>query len=386
MAPPLTYYLENADSVSVGPAGFTLQSGKSSALLYLLGDSYPTGQVLMQDVIDSITQILGSVNTAKSVSGALNRTLPLAHPLFPWLYASGLSVRGLGQAYKEAGQPLLEAAPLPFFSAYPNYEYNVEFTPRPYVLAQDTSVPLVPVSFYDKSSGTVAVKGTIAAEWVRYTNWWYDRKFESITARQGFMKFRLANSGTANNIPYSDMPKLFLPDSILHIVWHQVPYRYVYSSNSYIDGLIGYVNQNKWTTWNPGELLYIGYTAKPYTPPVQELDSIYTGTTGFIYSAEKWVDIELLFMRTKRKIGAAAELYNNPVNGTVGQGYWVQGGWNLMPWLGDRLYHYATAEQLTPAGNSDTDKTQWAPLFNSAEFALLFTDPDAPGAYQLNLP
>lgn len=93
-----------------------------------------------------------------------------------------------------------------------------------------------------------------------------------------------------------------------------------------------------------------------------------------------------LFLRTKRKIGSPGEVFNLLGGTSVGQGYWTQAGWNLLPWLGDRLYHYATAEQLTPAGNSDTDQTQWAPLFNSAEFALLFTDPDASGAYRLNLP
>lgn len=383
MAPQLTYYAENADSISVGPAGFTLQSGKSSALLYLLGSNYQTGFVSIGDITPAVTQILGGLNTSSS-NGKINRTLPLAHPLYPWLYASGVTVKGFGQGYKQPNQQQLEAPPLPNFTAYPNYEFNVEFTPRPYVVAQDATVPIINVSFYDKNNATAGspASGNIAAEWVRYTNWWYDRKFESITARQGFMKFRLANSGSANNVPYSDMPKLFLPDSILHIIWHQVPYRYVYSSNSYIDGLIGYINQNKFTTWQPGELLYIGYVAKPYTPPVQELDSINTGTTGFIYSAEKWVDVEFLFMRTKRKIGASGELFNNPANGTVGKPYWIQAGWNLLPWLGDRLYHYATGEGASP----DTDKTQWAPLFNSAEFALLFTDPDARGAYQLNLP
>lgn len=353
-----------------------LTGGRATLPMYLLGSNYQTGQVTLTDVPAAITEILGGVNTAAG-DGRLKRTLPIAHPFFPWMYASGINpVRGLGQAYKFPSQPQLEAPPLPDFSAYPNYEFTVEFTPRPYVIAQDASVPLLQnKTFYNTANAAQTV--FFAGEWVRFANWWYERKFESLTARQGFMKFRSQNAtGPPNvqSVTYADMPRLFMPDSILHIIWHQVPYRYIYSTNSYIDNLIGYINQNAWTVWNPGELLYIGYTAIPYTPPVQQLDAQYTGTTGSIYSAEKWVDVNMMFLRTKRNLNSNNELLNS-----TGNRNWIQAGWNLLPWLGDRNFHYATTVGPSP----DTDATKWRPLFQSTEFGLLFTDPDAVGAFQI---
>lgn len=381
MAPSLTFFAENADSISTAHASFSMSGGShATQTLYLSGDNYEDGAVPLEDVIESISIILGEVNTLPTY-GIIDRSLPLAHPLYPWLYASSVGIRGYGQPYKAISQIPMEAPPLPNMTAYRSYEFNVDFTPRPYVVASNASVPLLPVVFYDASGLPIPVE--VGAEWVRFTNWWYDRKFESITARQGQMRFRLANGGTVANVPFVDMPKLFLPDSVLHILWHQVPYRYIYSENSYLDGLIGYINQNKFTTWEPGELLYIGYNAKPYTPPVQELDAINTGTTGFIFSAEKLVDVELLFLRTKRKLGSAGELYNSPTIGTVGLPYWIQAGWNLAPNVADRLFHYVTT--VDTSTKLDTDSTRWKPLFNSAEFSLLFSDPDAT-LYALDLP
>lgn len=369
----LSFFAEQADSVSQSTAGFSLHEGKASLPLYLFGSQYQSGQAALTDVQSAITTILGNVNTAKA-DGRLQRTLPVAHPLYPWLYASSINrIFGFGVPYKNPGQSQLEAPAMPNFTAYPNYEFAVEFTNRPYVLAQDASVPLLTSqTFYD----TIGTKQTtnIAGEWVRYANWWYERKFDSLTARQGFLRFRAANGGAVNNVHYPDMPRLFLPDSVLHVVWHQVPYRYITSTNSFIDNLLGYVNQNNFTIWKPGELLYIGYTAIPYTPPVQQLDQQYTGQTGYIYSAEKWVDVEFMFLRTKRKIASPGELY-----GSLSNKNWIQAGWNLLPWLQDRLFHYATTVGASP----DTDQSKWNPLFLSTEFGLLFTDPDAPNVYQV---
>lgn len=378
MAPPLTYYLENADSVQQGGAGFRMDGGKADATLYLMGSSYPEGITLLPDLPQAVSQIIGATSTAVG-SGTLNRTLPLAHPLYPWLFASGVKIRGFGTPYKaDSAAAFAEAIGLPYFTAYPNYEFNVEYTPRPYVVAGDNSIPLVPSAWAD-NNGTVWPV-SVAAEWMRYANWWYDRKFESITCRQGQMKFRAADGSVVNGVPYADMPRLFMPDSILNIIWHQVPYRYITSPNSYIDGLIGLINQRPFTTWYPGELLYIGYTAKPYTPPVQNVDAFYTGTTGFIYSAEKLADVHLQFLRTKRYIVDSSELFA-PNPGTANA---IQAGWNLQPWLKDRLFHYVSSSPLGEIGNPVIPDSDWKPLFNSTELGLLFTDPDAPLAFNLN--
>lgn len=370
MTPPLSYYSENADSVNVGAAGFQLTNAKATATYYLLGEEYPSGQVTTSDIPDAITQIIGGTSTDIG-DGTLERTLPLAHPLYPWLYADGVTIRGFGAGYMYSGAQELEAPPFPDFTAYPNYQFDVQFTPRSYVIASDASVPTVPLSFYNTAGEEQ--EADVAGEWVRYTDWWYERKFESITSRQGQMMFRTETGNPPNGICYSDMPKLFLPDSLLKIVWYQIPYRYIYSENSYIDGLIGFINQNVFTTWPVGSLLYIGYTAKRYTPPVQELSQIYTGSTGYVYSAEKLCDVELLFLRTKRTLPSDGEAI------TPSNPNWVVAGWNLLPWLVDRKFHYATSF----SGANPTETSSWTPMFPSTELSLLFTDPDAAGAFQV---
>jgi hypothetical protein len=343
--------------------------------MYLLGESYPSGLVTLSDIPIAITQIIGGVSTDIG-DGHLSRELPLAHPFFPWLYASGTpTIKGFGQGYQANSLPTLEAAPFPQFTAYPNYEFDVGFESRPYVIAGDSSVPKVNLDFYDTLGGHQTTFQA-AAEWVRYTDWWYERKFDSITCRQGFFALRsqIATFNGQTSVPFADMPRLFLPDSLLKIVWYQVPYRYITSTNSYIDGLVGTINQNDFTNWKVGKLLYIGYTAHRYTPPVQRIDQVFTGSSGFIFSAEKWCDVEFLFLYTRRKLSTSGELLNN-----IGNPNNVQAGWNLLPWMVDRNFHYGT----TVGPNPDTDPTKWRPLFQSAEFALLFTDPDAQGVFQV---
>ena len=122
-----------------------------------------------------------------------------------------------------------------------------------------------------------------------------------------------------------------------------MPYRYLTSVNSYLNYYGGYINQNAWMNWKPGELLYMGYKPIRYTPPVQGLVQLNTGSSGYVNSSEKWCDIELTFLRTSRKLSNAAEKY-----GSLRNGNWIQAGHNLLPWAGDRKFHYATRQAAGP--------------------------------------
>ncbi len=79
---------------------------------------------------------MGSVSTEVG-NGALTRNLPLAHPLYGWLFASSVNIKGCGQGYKFPGLTGTETTPFPNMTAYPNYMFHVEFTLRPYVVAPD---------------------------------------------------------------------------------------------------------------------------------------------------------------------------------------------------------------------------------------------------------
>lgn len=365
----LSQYNVAVDSTSPESATFTLSSARAVMPLYLLSSDLghdPT----VQDIQDAIQQILGGLTSTNSTDGRLTRTPPLAHPQYNWLYASAISnIRGIGAPVKTAAGAALEVPSLPNLALYPNYEFIVEFTPRPYVVAKDASIPLLKgQKFYDESNTQQTT--VIAAEWIRYAWWQPLPQYDSITARFGQMVFQTQSGGEPQNIPFPGMPRLFLPNQILKIYWSQVPLRYIYSSNSFLTRFGGYVNQTTFTTWKPGQLLYLGCTPKPYTPPVQQLDSLNFGSSGFIVSAEKWCDIEMNFLLTTRQV------QDGPT--PTANGNFIATGHNVHPWPGSTTttggFFYATVK----SGLSAKQK----PVYPSTEFGLLFTDPDAPNVYQ----
>ena len=112
-----------------------------------------------------------------------------------------------------------------------------------------------------------------------------------------------------------------------------------------------------------GSLLFTGLSTRPYTPPVPTLD-LFEG----VYSAEKLCDVEFNFEYTNRSNGGATPTISNP--------NWIAAGHNLLPWLYDRKFYYATATPFIRPPATDTDPSVWAPTYESFPFQLLFTDPD----------
>lgn len=362
MAFKLTY-LEDVDDVSPGSAGCSVESAHAS-IPYLL--SAPSAN----DLQTAITEILGTVDTSTG-DGRLKRTLPMAHPVFPYWYASSIgNIKGYGNPTKTNAQPKLECASVAQFALYKQYKLDVEFTPRPYAVLADKSISLKKSQTWYDTDGTTKTN-TFVGEWNRFTDFEPHPQNDNITAQQGTMIFHTASNTSPGgatpsaSVQFSGMPRLFLPNQLIQFTWYQVPYRYISSSKSWIATMMGKVNQNDWYQWDAGELLYLNYKPKRYTPPVQAENLWIPGA----FSTEKLCNIEFTFLGTSRTGSdvPVGDLAAKPALQTANHN-WVAAGHNLLPWLKTRKFYYADFPDSTAANR--------VPTWLSFPFELLFTDPD----------
>lgn len=299
---------------------------------------------------DTLEAFVGSVDTVAG-EGGLARTLPLAHPRFPWLFCDRIaSVRGLGNHTLTSAASDLEAPAATQYAEYDNYRVQVEFTPRPYAVLPDTDIVLGTSTWTDENGNTQTVRS--ATEWERFTEWMEDPITEVITAQNGSLKFA-TSAGDPNNIPVPGGPIMRAPRVDIVCRWHQVPYRYITSSNSYLKRYQGFINQFAWAGYPAGSLLFKGTRVPKLNPPPFPARVRAYGTTTF--SIERIATIELLFEyvnRTQSNVPAAASAN------------YITSGHNLLPWFGDRKFYYVVG-----TGN--------VPTYFSVEFSALFADPDA---------
>lgn len=341
-------FIEYVQSTSPGAASFAMEGGRATLLLDVIGPA--------DNLEEAITELLGACK-AKG-DGRLERTLPKAHPLFPWLFCERINnIQGMGpDADDTPAEPELEAPSLSSYQGYSRYRLTCEFTPRPYAVLPDSEVEVSSSSYYTDAGGSTS--STVAQEWVRFLDVQADAKPELATAQQGEMVF-LTNAGTTppHNVSFPGFPRIYLPNGQVRMRWYQVPERYVSSRNSNLKKYIGRVNQTGFDQWEAGELLYLGYTQRRYTPPIP--DRVANNNDNTIFTAEKLVDLELTFEETVRTIGSAW----TPSNAS-----WVAGGHNLQPFLRDQKFYFA--------GRKSSTASERLPTFLSFQIGLLFTDPD----------
>ena len=362
-------FLEKIDGVAPATVSFDLQHGRATLPLYVrvnrtqtaaaagLADQNADSPVLPIDLIGAPQTILGGVDTSIG-TGRLTRLLPFAHPQWPWLYASAVSsVRGIGTPAKATSISPLEAEPLPYFSLYPIYEFTVEFTTRNYAVLPDDEIFVIdfPTPWTDLNN-IEAVPGDqfYATEWWRFTEYQVAPQTDWATSNIGSdFIFQTLSGNSPGSTVFPAMPRMLMPNDVVKMTWHQVPYRYFSSPNSWLRLLRGYINQFAWYDWEAGELLYLSCNPIRYTPPILQPIQWIEGTT----TVEKWATMELTFLSTRRvgqDLPASAPSAN-----------YIIGGHNLLPWHGNRKFYYTKSN------------TTSAPSFYSAPFELLWTDPDA---------
>src|SRR5689334_18152039 len=125
--------IEKTETQSPSTAGCSLDGGKAlSSYLF-------TGPQSGADVRSGIVEILGSVPSVAmpTSTGAINRQNPIAHPIFTYWYAESIAnIKDVGRfTVQQADDPLDPLTPtVGAYPLYNQYEYQVQFGPRPYAV------------------------------------------------------------------------------------------------------------------------------------------------------------------------------------------------------------------------------------------------------------
>lgn len=338
------------------------QDGSKGTLGFILSEE-ASGFIDNTELQTQITAIIGTTSVDVSSDGRLKRTPPYADSIFPFLFADKINnlqpVPNAVPNQVDANQEL-EVPTFGLQTQFKKWQCSVDFLPRPYPVATDDFISTLEGSWYIDSGAQETF--TYATEWERYVDWQFFPSDDVISQAKGTMTFN-SSYVNVNGKQYAAMPRLPLPDGILKLYWVGVPLRYVTSANSYITRWRGRINQKAWTgpagPMGAGSLLYLAYTPRKYTPPIQATDELFPG----IFSTEKLCNIEMTFLYTSRTL-ATGETPNTPPN----NGHYVVGGHNLLP-HNDKLFHYAVVAPV--AVNS-------VPTWLSFPIELMFTDPDCP--------
>lgn len=351
-------YEDVADgSVEGARVGFSPEGGKTERIWQITPDD-------ITDLVESFPIIVGKCEYDASSNGKLTRTLPLADPLYPWLYASALNgIQGYGQYDAIDADPQLEAPTFEKGAFWSHYRLGVESLPRPFPVLPDHYIPSNTGTWYPETDpGTTPEQYVYAEEQRRFCTWDMVPQSDYVTQQKGSMKFN--SDDAANSHIFQAMPRYYLPNSLYTVTWYYVPIRLIISAKSYIMRWRGRVNQNAMTgpdglRFEPGELLYLNFSQKMFTPPVQTVVNL--GGYSKIISTEKFAHITFQFLFTRRKLFSSPSVAPTNLN-------FVVGGHNLLPWM-DGNFRYAEVS---------TDSTR-RPTWLSAPLETLFTDCDTDG-------
>src|SRR5215831_9770497 len=379
---------ETGDGRSSSEAAFSFKDAHTVRTWFM---ENPLGRDSMIYGIDAfdlqfiIKNVLGSTDypVNQGAPGRLARVLPLADPLYPWLYASNIqSIKGVGVAQQQQAQLNTNLATFPGYGLFPNYEIICDCTYRPYPVSPDESITTYDLTWID--SGNLSQTSHIYPEWNRFTDFDIIPQEEWIEQQRGQAYFQTGSGNEpGNGASALQSVRMLMPNDVLRLLWVGVPLRYILSSNSYLVRFRGKINQCSWNgpqapvltnAWSPrnpggdpglytaGSLLYTGYKPRIYQPV---LPVTFTPFGSFIdYS--RLCDIELYFLRTTR---IPSDSPAQPTNKNI-----VVDGWNCQPYLPMKKFFYCYNTDLAATPNR-------YPLFYSFPVELLFQDPDAAGAY-----
>jgi hypothetical protein len=353
----LTNAVERISGVSPSPFGFGVENGRAQMLLKIPADY----------LLPAMREALGYT----TVSGiGLERSLPLAHPMFPWLFCERIS-NGQGVQFKDKRSSTgeengvtvdLEADPFPYYARYESYELALEFLPRPYAVVTDQQLQRKTIQWWDIDTPAAnPLSFDVQTEWWRYLELDQQPAGDYITAAQGAFLFRMDSNPTGFTLQNVGIPtgqlKLYISAKAVKFRWYQVPFAWVISANSYFDKYTGRVNQYEFYNYPKGTLLLNSVEVmRVYTQPFPEFVP-YNG--AFLPSQQKLCDLQFNCVYRNPTLAKAytpggSESKNN-----------IIGGHNLIPCHVDNKFYYGTNENNNLA------------IYPSVPFEIFFRNPDA---------
>ena len=379
--------------------GFSMEGGK--ATMEILVGTDVAWEVLSQ-IIGNVVEykILAAVPV---VQPGLKRSLPIAHPQFPWFFASAIESYK-GHKYKKAEDYLLEkktenpfsklAAPsFPVFADYEEYRIQVGFEPRNYKILPDSYMAASPLNvnyFPPKNNGAVPANAInfpgIWREWERFCYSVVLPRAEYLTGDQGMYAYYIpSNAGKTPALPAlvnvnKGQVKILIPSKSVIVKWFCIPYSYVTGSNvsgnrTVFDLAIGSVNQNPMfgpalddnAGYAAGTLLLEGMNVtRIYPKPFPTLAPLDTLVNTFHFDAELLCDIDLIYAHRDPETD---EEYSDT------EGNNVYAGHNLLPYLQQNTWYAGIVRAAIENGNTINTGTIMPLIYPSFPMELLFCNP-----------
>lgn len=383
---------------------FTTEGG-TSVRSYQLADDVLNGAdqvptpLTKQQIYDQLRTVLGYTYQwadgpagGPGGPGSVNRLMPMPDPQFPSLFADRADINFADKEGFQTGVNGDLSLAVPIFAApagggfcdYNAQQWAVTLSSRPYTLFPNDRLFKVSVDYFDEDGDRRRLYHY--REWLRYvsrhTRFVDTRVSASVASSMMFRAPGLAAPFDGiDNTPFTGIPDMVIPDTLLIFTWYGVPERYVNHPDSYLVKYRGYINQLPWYKWRAGQLLYEGcdvlrtYIQPEFLPALFGGDRVLgaggvdvadpeeaelTGTFG----ANRVVDVQItvrLTTRTSQVVIPVSELPN---------GNWLAAGHNLLPHFQSRRFFYANANQ--------TDVTKRVPTYLSVPFEILWQDPAFP--------
>ena len=421
---------EYTGSKSPGSVGFSQDGGRAN-LKYVIGNQFLDRYCIYFTGSAEPFPLEANNGSFLPKYSGINRTLPIAHPRYPWMFASGIeSVQGTtfvkasdlsSQGVLPAGNEGFIAPKYPTYGEYQDYDVTVAFTGRNYHTLPNSTIYYDSLGqnnkliYYFPSSDYAYIGTTFTAIWPEWNRFSFTRiepRSEYLTAEKNTFFFydptvdKLKSiNGHVPTIPGNI--KIPYPSQSITVQWFNVPYSYITGEGAYdkegklttttpIQIGLNTVNQYEFLGKKAGTLLFEGVKVVSIgTRPFPEYVEFPVGSGKYTFRFIRVCDLELSFVYRDPPAGVKYESllkgkspYIEGGNNAdvLGQGGILQGnnvlaGHNLLPNARNGKYYAGVySKKIANVGVPQPDlynpdfKAQ-AVLYPSFPHQLLFTNP-----------
>lgn len=399
---------EKVSGISPGVSSIAVDGESRSTLVYIVDG--PSNNTDFQNPLDVFCQrLLGSVKINET-NGSLIRTPPMTHPQYRWLYADRLSsIKGIGPkrinpddntsglfGFNTSATSSWQYVP-PYYSVYEKYEVVVEFSSRPYVAIDDNTMDILETVspglykitspdniYYKDNADLVTITGTPYREYRRFVSYTTETSAEYLTFKAGAYMFNSDVTEIANVPVAGFFGKILIPKVTVKLTWHMVPYYFIDPKSAQGTNIfqgLGRVNQRQFFGFNPGELLFTGFTNVPkpkaqFTTYDYSNESVFQGGVPNINQIMN-VDVTFNFLYIPVfSYNANGDKYPSSPAGVINPGNlsYINAGHNLGPANFNKKYYPVISKDVDPEPPAPpiAAKFRKAPVYASYPFELMF--------------
>ena len=405
---------EKIAGISPGVSSIAVDGESRSTLVYIVNG--PSRNDDLQNPLDVFCQrLLGSVKINET-NGSLIRKPPMTHPQYRWLYADRISsIKGIGPkridpndntselfGFRTDATSSWQYVP-PYYCVYEKYEIVVEFSSRSYLPIDDHTMDLleikspglykitsaetggIPDNKYFKDDGSEGeVTGTPFREYRRFVSYTTETSAEYLTFKAGAYMFD-SDVEEIKDVPVAGFfGKILIPKITVKLTWHMVPYYFIdpksTEGTNVFEG-IGRVNQKQFFGFNPGELLFTGFTNVP-KPKAQFVDVTYNeGDVSEIGLPDinQLMNVDITFNFLYIPIfsyNVAGGRYPSEPSGVINPGNksYINAGHNLGPANFNKKYYPVVSKDPVPTPPTLPIEARFrkSPVYASYPFELMF--------------